>query len=44
MYENLEEIVRNYGWYFYITGIPVGDSEISIAIDKIEKKYEETQF
>ncbi|MFX1359369.1 MAG: MBL fold metallo-hydrolase, partial [Promethearchaeota archaeon] len=44
MYENLEEMVRNYGWYFYITGIPVGDSEISIAIDKIEKKYEETYF
>ncbi|MFX1589409.1 MAG: MBL fold metallo-hydrolase [Promethearchaeota archaeon] len=44
MYENLEEIVRNYGWYFYITGIPVGDSEISIAIDKIEKKYDETYF
>ncbi len=44
MYDNLEEIVRNYGWYFYITGIPVGDSEISIAIDKIEKKYEETYF
>ncbi|MFX1492953.1 MAG: MBL fold metallo-hydrolase [Promethearchaeota archaeon] len=44
MYENLEEIVRNYGWYFYITGIPVGDSEISKAIDKIEKKYDETYF
>jgi len=44
MYENLEEIVRNYGWYFYITGIPVGDSKISIAIDKIEKKYDETYF
>ena len=44
MYENLEEIVRNYGWYFYITGIPVGASEISIAIDKIEKKYDETYF
>jgi len=44
MYENLEEIVRNYGWYFYITGVPVGDSEISIAIDKIEKKYDETYF
>ncbi|MHA2430333.1 MAG: MBL fold metallo-hydrolase [Promethearchaeota archaeon] len=44
MYENLEEIVRNYGWHFYITGIPVGDSKISIAIDKIEKKYDESYF
>ncbi len=39
MYENLEKMVKKYGWYFYITGVPVGSSEISIAIDKIEKRY-----
>ncbi|MFW9968654.1 MAG: MBL fold metallo-hydrolase [Candidatus Odinarchaeota archaeon] len=39
MYENLENLVRKYGWYFYITGIPVGKSDISIAIDKIEKRF-----
>ncbi|MFX1401334.1 MAG: MBL fold metallo-hydrolase [Promethearchaeota archaeon] len=44
MYENLEELVKRYGWYFYITGVPVGKSEISIAIDRIEKRYDETYF
>ncbi|TXT66922.1 MAG: hypothetical protein BAJALOKI1v1_240018 [Promethearchaeota archaeon] len=44
MYENLEKLVRQYGWYFYITGVPVGKSEISTAIDKIEKRYNETYF
>lgn len=39
MYENLENLVKKYGWYFYITGVPVGKSDISLAIDKIEKKY-----
>ncbi len=39
MYENLETLVKKYGWYFYITGVPVGKSEISIAIDKIEKRF-----
>ena len=33
MYENLENLVKKYGWYFYITGVPVGSSEISLAID-----------
>jgi Cft2 family RNA processing exonuclease len=40
MYENLENLVRKYGWYFYITGVPVGKSDISIAIDKIKKRYD----
>jgi len=44
MYENLEHLVRSYGWYFYITGVPVGKSEISIAIDKIEKRFDENYF
>ncbi|MFW9821953.1 MAG: MBL fold metallo-hydrolase [Candidatus Thorarchaeota archaeon] len=44
MYENLENLVKKYGWYFYITGVPVGDSELCIAIDKIEKKYGEDYF
>ncbi len=44
MYENLKEIVNKYGWYFYITGVPVGGSEISLAIDKIEKRYNESYF
>ncbi|MBD3194531.1 MAG: MBL fold metallo-hydrolase [Candidatus Lokiarchaeota archaeon] len=44
MYENLESLVRKYGWYFYITGVPVGKSEISIAIDKIEKRYDPKFF
>ncbi|MFX0023878.1 MAG: MBL fold metallo-hydrolase [Candidatus Hermodarchaeota archaeon] len=39
MYENLESLVKKYGWYLYITGVPVGDSDISNAIDKIEKRY-----
>ena len=39
MYENLENLVKKYGWYFYITGVPVGKSDISIAIDKIEKRF-----
>ncbi|MFX1389741.1 MAG: MBL fold metallo-hydrolase [Promethearchaeota archaeon] len=39
MYENLENLVKKYGWYFYITGVPVGESELCVAIDKIEKRY-----
>jgi len=44
MYENLEDMVRKYGWYFYITGVPVGDSEICKAIDKIEKRFNKNYF
>ncbi len=44
MYENLENLVKKYGWYFYITGVPVGKSDISLAIDKIEKRYDLTYF
>ncbi|UCC18832.1 MAG: MBL fold metallo-hydrolase [Promethearchaeota archaeon] len=44
MYENLENLVKKYGWYFYITGVPVGKSDISIAIDKIEKKFDLDYF
>ncbi|MHA1933465.1 MAG: MBL fold metallo-hydrolase, partial [Promethearchaeota archaeon] len=44
MYENLEKLVKKYGWYFYITGVPVGKSELCIAIDKIEKRFEEDYF
>ncbi|MFW9866929.1 MAG: MBL fold metallo-hydrolase, partial [Candidatus Thorarchaeota archaeon] len=44
MYENLEKLVNKYGWYFYITGVPVGKSELCIAIDNIEKKFNEEYF
>jgi len=44
MYENLENLVKKYGWYFYITGVPVGKSDISIAIDKIEKRFDLDYF
>jgi Cft2 family RNA processing exonuclease len=44
MYESLERLVRKYGWYLYITGVPVGKSDISIAIDKIEKRYGSDYF
>ena len=44
MYENLENMVKKYGWYFYITGVPVGSSEISLAIDRIEKRYNQDYF
>ncbi len=44
MYENLEKLVKKYGWYFYITGVPVGKSELCIAIDKIEKNFSEDYF
>jgi len=44
MYDNLEKLVKKYGWYFYITGVPVGKSEISLAIDKIEKRYDSNYF
>ena len=43
-YANLEAIVKKYGWYFYITGVPVGSSEISIAIDKIEQRFSSDHF
>jgi len=44
MYESLNKIVQKYGWYFYITGVPVGNSEISIAVDKIEKRFDNDYF
>lgn len=44
MYENLKSMVRKYGWYFYITGVPVGESDISKAIDKIERKFDVDYF
>ncbi|MFX1374784.1 MAG: MBL fold metallo-hydrolase [Promethearchaeota archaeon] len=44
MYENLENLVKKYGWYFYITGVPVGKSELCIAIDKIEKRFKLDYF
>ncbi|MEJ2250069.1 MAG: MBL fold metallo-hydrolase, partial [Candidatus Lokiarchaeota archaeon] len=44
MYENLKHLVQKYGWYFYITGVPVGESEISNAIDKIERKFTQDYF
>lgn len=44
MYENLKGLVKKYGWYFYITGVPVGESSISKAIDKIEKKFDANYF
>ncbi len=44
MYENLENLVKQYGWYFYITEVSVGPSEISIAIDKIEKRFSVDYF
>ncbi|MBY8986446.1 MAG: MBL fold metallo-hydrolase [Candidatus Lokiarchaeota archaeon] len=44
MYENLENLVKKYGWYFYITGVPVGKSELCIAIDKIKRRFNEDYF
>ncbi|MFW9878737.1 MAG: MBL fold metallo-hydrolase [Candidatus Thorarchaeota archaeon] len=44
MYENLENLVKKYGWYFYITGVPVGKSELCLAIDKIEKRFNPDYF
>ena len=44
MYENLKKLVKKYGWYFYITGVPVGESDISKAIDKIERKFDSEYF
>ncbi|TFG28870.1 MAG: MBL fold metallo-hydrolase [Promethearchaeota archaeon] len=44
MYENLDSLVEKYGWYFYITGVPVGNSDISIAIDNVEKRFNQTHF
>ncbi|MFX1280430.1 MAG: MBL fold metallo-hydrolase [Promethearchaeota archaeon] len=44
MYENLENLVNKYGWYFYITGVPVGKSELCLAIDNIEKRFKPEDF
>jgi len=44
MYENLTELVEKFGWYFYITGVPVGESEISNVVDAIEKRFDESYF
>ena len=44
LYENLKGLVKKYGWYFYITGVPVGESSISEAIDKIDKKFDSNFF
>jgi len=44
MYENLDNLVEKYGWYFYITGVPVGKSDLCIAIDKLEKRFDADYF
>ncbi len=44
MYENLDVLVEKFGWYWYITGVSVGDSQISLAIDKIEKRFSEVHL
>ncbi|MFX0080965.1 MAG: MBL fold metallo-hydrolase [Candidatus Hodarchaeota archaeon] len=44
MYENLQNLVKKYGWYFYITGVPVGKSELCLAIDKIKKRFSSDYF
>jgi Cft2 family RNA processing exonuclease len=44
MYEHLTDLVRLYGWYFYITGVPVGSSDICQAIDEIPKRYDQEYF
>ena len=44
MYEHLKELVKIYGWYFYITGVPVGASNICQAIDKISKRFDHDYF
>ncbi|MFW9878039.1 MAG: MBL fold metallo-hydrolase, partial [Candidatus Thorarchaeota archaeon] len=44
MYENLGNLVKKYGWYFYITGVPVGKSELCLAIDKIQKRFTSDYF
>jgi len=44
MYENLDNLVQKYGWYFYITGVPVGKSELCLTIDKIEKRFDVEYF
>lgn len=44
IYANLETLVKKYGWYFYITGVPVGNSEISIAVDKIDQRFSSDYF
>ncbi|MGV9206146.1 MAG: MBL fold metallo-hydrolase [Promethearchaeia archaeon] len=44
MYKNLKKLVKKYGLYFYITGVPVGSSEVCTAIDKIEKRFDSNYF
>ncbi|MHA1763560.1 MAG: MBL fold metallo-hydrolase [Promethearchaeota archaeon] len=44
MYNHLTELVEKYGWYFYITGVSVGESKISLAIDKIKRKFAENYW
>ncbi|MFO8020668.1 MAG: MBL fold metallo-hydrolase [Promethearchaeia archaeon] len=44
MYKHLKKLVKRYGWYFYITGVPVGSSDVCTAIDKIEKRYDAHSF
>lgn len=44
MYKNLKKLVKKYGWYFYITGVPVGSSKVCNAIDKIEKRFDASYF
>jgi len=35
----IEELFVNTGWYFFLTGVELEDSLISIAVDEIDKKY-----
>lgn len=40
IYENRNFIARKTGWYFYITGATLPQSELSILIDQISKRFD----
>ncbi|MHA1339318.1 MAG: MBL fold metallo-hydrolase [Promethearchaeota archaeon] len=43
-YKYVKDLARKTGWYFYITGIEIKPSEISIERDKIAQRYSLSNF
>jgi len=39
VYRNLEYIAKNTGWYFYLTGIKLGTSNLCKAVDDIPRRF-----
>lgn len=39
-FQELRYIAKNTGWYFYLTGVKLGDSTVSETVDEVERRFD----